>query len=184
MDKFLQQFRFFIQAKKRILKQPKDKQTFRDLIDKYCDIYDENKVKAEKFMQMLEKLGVIQSQISKETQQFLEEYGIFDEDELDDPNNSPSKDKSVPDRNSKENVPSQGEQEDRKLAKEIKEKEREIERREKKLQISHFHVDELNADYEQFLNDHFEFVDNEVIKMLKFYCDNDKDEKGNTNTLL
>ena len=106
MDKFLKQFRFFIQAKKRILKQPKDKQTFRDLLDKYCDIYDENKVKAEKFMQMLEKLGVIQSQISKETQQFLEEYGIFDEDELDDPNNSPSKDKSVPDRNSKENVPS------------------------------------------------------------------------------
>lgn len=90
----------------------------------------------------------------------------------------------MPDRNSKENVPSQGEQEDRKLAKEIKEREREIERREKKLQISHFHVEELEADYDLFLNDHFEFVDNEVIKMLKFYCVNDKDEKGNANTLL
>ena len=121
---------------------------------------------------MLEKLGVIQSQISKETQQFLEEYGIYDEDELEE--SSPSKELSKPGGSrdapggsrDAENKPSEGEQENIKLAKELKAKQREIEMREKKLQISHFHVDELEADYLMFMEDHFDFVDKEVIKLL------------------
>lgn len=107
MNKFLQQMRFFIQVKKRIQKQVGA--SFTDIIQKYCGkyIYDDNKVKADKFCQMLEKLGVIQSSVTQETQHFLEEYGILDDEEEE--ILKAAEQNSKPDKSSKEDVPQDGE---------------------------------------------------------------------------
>lgn len=56
--------------------------------------------------------------------------------------------------------------------------------REHKLATAHFDVTELEADYRFFKKHHFEMVDIEVMKLLKFYCNNNKDDKGEPDTIL
>lgn len=104
---------------------------------------------------MLEKLGVIQSSKSEETKQFIEEYGIFEEDE----ENTviPILDNNKQD--SSNNQASQIEKDEEKVAKEMREAEKKKELQKKKLETTYFRIEEIKRDFEEFIKNHFSMID-------------------------